>query len=416
LSRKAELSDGRFRGRSRALVLVGCERPATALCASLALSRFVLYGRRIADDGLYYWVDTLTGLERERVSSALDEIASWGWKHTTDAFLCDEVDSAVAGTLLVEAIDELVSGGIDRARVLKKVRQDRQVWGTWAELRAGALLRTMVFPEAEMLLEDGRSQGAHADLRFLLEGHEDGATSVEIKAIGLSDDEVAFSRRMAPALPKLLPKTGLSHGHAALEAPAPKMTKEMRRAMHKEAAKALREVPLYPTGLRGAAIVGHGSQEHYARRVAGKVAGAVRQLPTTDTCWVAVYWSNGAPMSDVAAAIDWLEIPAHVVGIMLVGSGVAFPHRQIHCFAAVLHRDAADEEPMDVVSLVDLDELAKLVLERFQSSSGVRPTLLKAGQRVLLYRDGSRRIFPFNLLLDRDPEAASAAAEAGVGA
>lgn len=54
-------------------------------------------------------------------------------------------------------------------------------------------------------------------------------------------------------------------------------------------------------------------------------------------------------------------------------------------------------------SLVDLDDLAKLVLERFQNSSGVRLTLLKAGERILVNRDGTRRILPFNLLMDKDP-------------
>src|SRR4051812_7864300 len=128
------------------------------------------------DDGLLYWVNTLTGLAEERVRQALNEVASWNWEHSDIAFLHDDVDAAVAGTLLVEAVSELESGGLERPRLLKKIRQDKDVWGTWAELRTGALLRKMVFPDAEIRLEEGRSKGAHADLRFLLDGQEGSAT------------------------------------------------------------------------------------------------------------------------------------------------------------------------------------------------------------------------------------------------
>jgi hypothetical protein len=126
-------------------------------------------------------------------------------------------------------------------------------------------------------------------------------------------------------------------------------------------------------------------------------------LPGDDESWVAIYWSNGAPVETVQDAVPWEDIPGHVRGFILVGCGVAFPDRQIHCFTRILPRDADRESDFIVQSLVDQDELATLVLDRFERSSGIRATLLTVGRRDLVVRDGSRRILPFNLLMDADP-------------
>jgi len=161
---------------------------------------------------------------------------------------------------------------------------------------------------------------------------------------------------------------------------------------------------MYPKGLRGSVIVGHGSEESYALRVSRKVEGAVRQLPEHDECFVAIFWSNGAPIALLADTIRWGEIPEHVTGLIVVGCGVAFPDRQIHCFTTVIDRESARSEARKVDTLQEEYEgLAGLILDRFERSSGVRPVELYGGQRLILRRDGSRRIIPFNLLLDADP-------------
>lgn len=352
---------------------------------------------------LLHWTHSLTGLEPARVVAAREEIASWGFEHLSRELLPETIDAAVGATLLVEGIRHLVERGAREDQLRKKVRSDREVWGTWAEIRAADILLRTLQEDAEVRLEEGRSQGAHADLRFILPDAAI-ARSVEVKAIGLSDDEVAFCERMAPALDRLLPRVGLSHAHSPLTAQPPRPSRAMRRAADRGSRRATKQVPKYPRGLRGAVIVGHGSETSYARRIAGRVLQAVRQLPASDECWVGLYWSNGASLRTVRSAIDWTEIPSHVAGIIFVGCGVAFPHRNIDCYASQAHRDLPLDTPIAVQSKEEgLEELAALVLERFERSSGVRPTLLKGGNTTILRRAGERRILPFNLLMDVDP-------------
>jgi hypothetical protein len=109
----------------------------------------------------------------------------------------------------------------------------------------------------------------------------------------------------------------------------------------------------------------------------------------------------------VLAAIRWEEIPAHIVGLILVGCGVILGDPQIHCFTAPLHRAARPADPFIVQSAASVpgaDEAAGMIFRAFEQSSGVRPTLIRAGDRTLLHRIGQQRILPFNLLLAPDPE------------
>jgi hypothetical protein len=95
-------------------------------------------------DELLLWTETLTGLEPERTASAREEIESWGYPHVTREMGANTVDSVVAATLLVDALTRLEEAGADHARLLKKIRKDREVWGTWAEIRAAeGILQTV---------------------------------------------------------------------------------------------------------------------------------------------------------------------------------------------------------------------------------------------------------------------------------
>jgi hypothetical protein len=105
----------------------------------------------------------------------------------------------------------------------------------------------------------------------------------------------------------------------------------------------------------------------------------------------------------VQRTIPWPDVPRHVQGFILLGCGVAFPHRQIHCFVRPIPRAVDPRTELEMRSLVGQERLAELVRDRFEASSGVRATLLTVGRRDLVVRDGSRRILPFNLLMDRDP-------------
>ena len=345
----------------------------------------------------------MCGVEPERTVAAFNEIASWDIESVTSALAADTIDSAVGATLLVEGLRTLESAGVERARLLKKFRAG-EFWATWAEVRvADTLLRLTEQPMA-IELEPGRSGGAHPDWRFKYVMDDDGI-SVEVKAVGLSDDEAAFCARMAPALSKLLPKAGLAHGHASIDAAPPRLTKEQRRHGEREARRLIRGVPGYPAGLRGAVIVGHSTEDSYRQRIARRVSDAVRQLPTDDECWVALYWSNGAPMKDAADAIDWNEIPGHVKGVLFVGQAVAFPHRNIHCYATRVEREGSGGDiKVNSVEGPEMEEVAGLVLGSFERSSGVRATLLRVGQRTLIKRDSRQRLSPFNLLMSPDPD------------
>ena len=358
------------------------------------------------DPFILLWSEKLTGLEQDRVSSAREELASWGFPRLSSELLTESVDDYVATTLLVEGLRKLEAAGVPRVRLLKKLRLDREVWGTWSEFRTADILLRSFAQDAELRLEEGKSEGAHADFRFVIP-EADHAQSVEVKAVGLSDEEVAFCSRMAPTLKRMLPREGLGHIHAPIDAKPPKLPRELRRHLDRDARRRIRRVPLWPRGLRGATIVAHGSEASYGRRVGRRVAQAARQLPADDRGWVAISWTNGAPYEMVAANIPWAEIPNHVEGVFLVGCGVAFPHPQIHCFASPIPRGAPAIVDREIRSLEpDQDELAAVVLERFERSSGVRPTLLQIGSRTVLRRDGSRRVLPFNLLMDVDDESA----------
>ena len=356
-------------------------------------------------NALAHWTELLTGIEPDRVQTALDEIEGWGLEHVSRELLEPSVDSAVAATLLTEGMKKLEEHGVPHARLLKKVRQDREVWGTWAEIRAADILLRSAYPDATLQLEQGKSKGAHADLRFVFPD-EDRGWSIEVKAVGLSDEETAFYGRQAPALERLLPPVGLMHGHSDIAAAAARPpNREQRREAYREAKKMIKQVPRYPAGLRGSIIVGHGSEERYASRVAKRVAQAARQLPTTDECFVAIYWSNGARIDSVRRRIPWDEIPRHVSGFLLVGCAVAFPDRQIHCFVSGTGRDASPDDETELRSeSEEMKDLAELVLQRLDNSSAVRPTLLAVGRHRLIFRDGTRRILPFHLLMDADPQ------------
>jgi hypothetical protein len=105
----------------------------------------------------------------------------------------------------------------------------------------------------------------------------------------------------------------------------------------------------------------------------------------------------------VRGSIPWGEIPEHVEGVFLVGCGVAFPDPQIHCYATPIHRGTGINDDLEVASIEpNQGDLAVTILELFERSSGIRPTLLQVGSRVILRRDGAQRIWPFNLLMSAD--------------
>ena len=152
-------------------------------------------------------------------------------------------------------------------------------------------------------------------------------------------------------------------------------------------------------------MVGHGGQLNYARRVRLRLQQEVnRQIG--DGGWAAFYWTNGSPFRDVIDGIRWEDLPTTLAGLIFVGDAVAFPHANVHSFTTILRRDVQSTSAASIISKVH-NELPRLVLERFEASSGVRALMLADASRhgtYLLRRDGTERILPFNLLMDRDPK------------
>lgn len=184
------------------------------------------------------------------------------------------------------------------------------------------------------------------------------------------------------------------------------LTPEQRAYGRMDAVRAAAGVPGFPDGLSGSVIVAHGTEANYSRRVASRVSQALRQLPAADECWVALYWTNGESAPAIADQIDWSEIPGHIAGIMFVGAVVAFPHHNIDVFVQGLPRDVRSSDERVVESALD-DHFAATVLNRVERSTAVRVSMLRGKirgkRRQILRRDGSERIPPFVLLIDRDP-------------
>ena len=359
----------------------------------------------IYDNSFLDWVEKLTGLESSRVDDAIQKVQSWGIGHINHELLSiSSIDNAVALTLLSEAIEELRCFDIPESKLMAKLRQDRHVWPTWAELRAATLLLRVSEQGTLFQLEADRSAGKHADFRFT--SSTGVSASIEFKAIGLSDEEYSFCRRVAPAPDFLLPPYGLLTLHAQLDLNRVPLDDSKLAEMHANAAKASAIVPDYPNGLGGVTIVGHGSEASYNRRLRLRLRNEVlRQIPKSGDAWAAFYWTNGTPISSLISELRWEEFPQGLAGIILLGDAVAFPHANIHSYIFIIPRGAVLGGQKIVSSEVS-ENLARLVAERFENSSGVRPTLLSATEnrrRVeLLRRDGSRRIMPFNLLMDKD--------------
>jgi hypothetical protein len=364
------------------------------------------------DDLLLDWVLKLTGVEPGRVRDAVDRVAKWKIGHVS-RLLIDRpsVDSAVAVTLLAEALAALTTMSVPESKLLSKLRRDPDVWPTWAELRAATLLSRLLIPQGHFAFEPGGTASAQPD--FLLTTEDGTSSGVEFKAIGLSDEEVDFCRRMSPALDALLPTHGLVTLHAALDTERVRIETLQRSQLEADASSAAESFPHFPSGLAGVIIPGHLGEENYRRRLSRRVRDEISaQLVTTSGGLAALYWTNGTDMASLADSIVWDELPAHLDGIIVVGDAVAFPQPTIHSFCFIIPRGSDPSGEELVMSSVSPD-FARSVMRRFDDSSGVRPMLLvdqsdraRSGSLELLRRDHRARILPFNFVIDVDPPGA----------
>ena len=362
---------------------------------------------RPADEGLALrWTEKLTGIPVDSAGRARAELRELRSDALDREILGrNDIDSIVAAYLLWEAFEQL-SAQVDPARLRKKLRREPNVWSLFAEFHVARLLRETLGDGTAVELEPGRSAGRQPDWGFT--PVDEPSLEVEVKAVGLSDDEAAFCARVAPALEQCLPgRCGVMTLHAPLSVPEIRLSRDQRRHGEREAARMAKRHPPDVRQLSAAIISAKGAEEHYLRRLGTRVAQAVQQT-SGRAAWPALLWNNGASTDAIAQAIDWDAMPDHVEGIAIVGTAVTFPIAVMHHFRMLLPREAATG-PADCWTDADVDvEIVQRIYDDIQGSAGVRAMLLgvsgPTGRPVeLLRRDGSRRVLPFNFYVDPDP-------------
>ncbi|HSS41186.1 MAG TPA: hypothetical protein VLK37_01390 [Solirubrobacterales bacterium] len=359
------------------------------------------------------WTTKLTGLPADRIARARERIDAFGIEHLSNELTRrPDIDSAAACCMVDSAIDALAESGIEESKLVAKLRGDRDVWPTVTELIAGRSVLRVFDADLMLELDSGTSaSGPNADFR--LKAHDSAlGISVEFKAIGLSHAEIEFFQRMAPLLPDMCPESGVLTSHIAFDNPRrPHIpSRVQRRANRSQDRRRQKKLPPHIRDLHGAVAVAHDTEHHYLTRVQDRIETALRQLSDRDDCWVALWWSNGAPAIALRQAFTEIDLPEHVLGVMLFGAAVAVPSAEIHYYDIILPRNELDEREIEppVLSLED-NPLGQPIFDALHCSASIRPTLLQhpvgiRGQRQpLLVRDGSRSIFPFNLLIAPDP-------------
>jgi hypothetical protein len=359
------------------------------------------------------WTFQLTGLPVDRIEQARATIDAFGIDHLSNELTHRaDIDAASAACMLESAIDALKDRGVNENKLIGKLRRDPDVWPSVTELIAGRSVLRFFDPNSEIELDSRPAKaGPNADFRIREPGSKSGV-SIEFKSIGLSDVETDFFLRTAPVLPRLCPDSGISTTHIAFENdhPVPVPSRAERRIFAREDRRRQKKLPPHIRELHGGIVAAHYTEQRYLERVRSVVESALRQLNTRDDCWVAIWWSNGAPALSVQQVLSTINLPSQVLGVMLVGAAVALPVPEIHYYDQRLPREELLNGPIElpVVSL-EGNPLAEPIFDAFERSTGVRPSLLldphgiRGKRQQLLLRDGSRRIFPFNLLVDADP-------------
>jgi hypothetical protein len=348
------------------------------------------------------WVTRLTGLPAATIEAARERLDALGINHLSEE-LCrrPDVDAVAGACMLVSAFDVLVGRGVPETKLVAKLRHDPAVWPALAEIVAGRLVLPFFGEDLELKMDSGAiAFGPNADFRLSATGGGPGA-AIEFKALGLSDLEASFFGNMATRLPDLVLGSGVTTYHLAFAESPPVNPPygRKRKAIEGESRERRRRLPGH---MRDAVVVGYLTEDAYRARLRARVEEALRQLDGEDDAWVAMWWSNGASLLELRDILSEIRLPDHVLGLMVIGAAVIVPDARIHYFHSLLPRpDLDDRDVLPVHSLED-DPTAASILAAFEPSVGLRPTLLLSPDGVpIVSRDGSRRIFPFNLLVGK---------------
>lgn len=353
------------------------------------------------------WAGRLSGLSIETIAGARARLEALGIEHLS-AELCrrPDVDAVVGACILASSLDALIERGVPKTKLVAKLKNDPGVWPGVAEIVAGRLLLPFFEPDAEVEMDHGnRKGGPNADFRLTAAGSREGAR-IEFKAVGLSTVETSFFRAAARALPGLVLGSGVVTYHLPFGASPrfPTPDEEERKQQQAKNRRIQSRLPEHVRGLRGAVAAGYLTEDAFVARARVRVEAALRQLEGDEEAWVALWWSNGASLLSLRDALAEIRLPSHVLGLMVVGAAVIVPDPRIHYFHACLPKPDLDEgDRLRVFSLED-DPTAAPILSIFERSVGARPTLLVSpdGEMPILFRDGSRQIFPFNIMVGSD--------------
>ena len=348
----------------------------------------------------------LTSVETSRLLDARSRLLNLGLPHLT-AHLLDrwDTDGLVAALQLSQAIDNLEEAGVPATKLISKLRGDHDFWPTWSEIVAASHLQTMT-PNAKLTYEPGKKDGRHPDFHLstdlLPEDHP-----VEFKAIGLSDQEVAFCRRAAGLFRPALPNRGFVTIHAPIDVEEIAIDPAALRAQRQGAEQLVRHLPLMMSAFAGICVTAIGAEDRYLKRALSRIREASQQFPAGESGYVGIHWTNGAPRARLAELLSQAELPENVVGVALIGSAIVIPQPVLHNLVLFVPR-GSDGSEQRIQSSVDTEEGVALLLQLIEQSSGVRAIRLRGSTRgkrpELIRRAGSHRILPFTLLFGPDPE------------
>jgi hypothetical protein len=350
-------------------------------------------------------VEALFGLPIERLQEADERLRQLGLHHIERELLDrTDADTVIGAAFLSESIEKLVDHGVEETRLLSKLRKDPDVWPTWAEIRAAAVLADHAPDGMRLVFEPERAGGKHSDYAFV--GEDGERASVEFKALGLSDGEAAFCAAMAPAVAQFFPRPGLVTIHAPTDSHRLNTNRAERREMERTASRLATNLPVAAFHrISGSIATARGAEEGYLVRVGQRLAEGIDQLPPDEPGYVAFHWTNSAASWQVRDALAAMDLPDNLAGVMLVGS-LAVPgslHNFVHLLPAPFPKSGSGEIEMRS----ETPDAAQILLEVAELAAGVRAMVVRVptpgGWGEFLVRDGQRRILPYNIIWDRDP-------------
>ena len=350
------------------------------------------------------WLHRLSGYPSDAILGAIERVEGWSIPGLSGQLgEQSSADGHLAAMMLCQALDWLVSAGVDESRLLARLKRP-DVWPMWTEIRVAGLIAHFSddVEHVELDVPVGPGSGHNTDFRFSFANDPD-LHRIEVKALGLSAKEREFCRRWAPILRAIVPTRGVCIIHAGIDTEPPALNRRKRREIARDAARNARHKSP-PCGPVSATVVAaHGTREQYVSRLSAIVNEHLAQLPDSDVGWMAFHWSNGAPLDLIAQAISEAALPEHIAGVMLAGSAIILDGQMHHFFIA--GAKSSDGSVLVQSKIEGFD--ASPIVAGFEASVGVRPTILRVpgstGPRELLARDGSEPLWPYNILPSPDP-------------